>query len=129
MPKPGSFYLISGKVGQHTQMGTQNNMLLHKYQDVPRLWISPGSAEGLGLKDWDQVEITSEVGSQKVLLNVTPAIRDDCVYLTPGFGHVSKGLTTAYGVGASDAVLHVTYVDPISGSQALTQTLVTVKKV
>ncbi len=129
LPKPGSFYLISGKVGQHTQMGTQNNMLLHKYQDVPRLWISPGSAEGLGLKDWDQVEITSEVGSQKVLLNVTPAIRDDCVYLTPGFGHVSKGLTTAYGVGASDAVLHVTYVDPISGSQALTQTLVTVKKV
>ncbi len=128
-PKPGMFYLLSGKVGQHTQMGTQNNQLLHKYQDEPRLWISPRSAESLGLKDWDRVEVSSEVGSQQVYLNVTPAIRDDCVYLTPGYGHLSKGLTTAFSVGASDSALHVTYTDPISGSQALSQTFVAVKKV
>jgi thiosulfate reductase / polysulfide reductase chain A len=128
MPKPGAFYLLTGKVGQHTQMGTQNNRLLHKYQDEPTLWISPQSAAANGLKDGDLVEATSEVGSVKVVLEVTKAIRDDCVYLTPGFGHLSKGLTTAYGVGASDSVLHVTYVDPISGSQALSQTFVTVKK-
>ena len=59
---------------------------------------------------------------------VTPSIRTDCVYMTPGYGHLSKGLRTGYGVGASDSVLHVTYTDPVSGSQALTQTLVTVKK-
>jgi thiosulfate reductase/polysulfide reductase chain A len=59
----------------------------------------------------------------------TEAIRPDCVYLTPGYGHLSKGLTTAFGVGASDSALHVTYTDPISGGQALSQTFVTVKKI
>jgi thiosulfate reductase/polysulfide reductase chain A len=127
-PQPGEFYLLTGKVGQHTQFGTQNNVLLHKYEDVPRLWMAPEAANTLGLKDWDLVEVTSPVGSVKVALQVTPAIRTDCVYLTPGFGHLSKGLRTAYGVGASDSVLHVTFVDPISGGQALSQTFVTVKK-
>jgi thiosulfate reductase/polysulfide reductase chain A len=49
--------------------------------------------------------------------------------MTPGFGHLSKGFTTGYGVGASDSKLHVTYTDPISGGQALSQTFVTVKKI
>ena len=127
-PKSGEFYLLTGKVGQHTQFGTQNNQLLHKYQDVPRLWINPEAAQTLGMKDWDLVEVTSPVGKVKVALQVTPAIRSDCVYLTPGFGHLSKGLRTAYGVGSSDSALHVTYVDPISGGQALSQTFVSVKK-
>ncbi len=109
-------------------MGTQNNQLLHKYQDEPRLWMAPDAAQNLSLKDWDTVEVTSPVGSVKVALQVTPAIRTDCVYLTPGFGHLSMGLRTAYGVGASDSVLHVTYTDPISGGQALSQTFVSVRK-
>jgi thiosulfate reductase / polysulfide reductase chain A len=127
-PKPGTFYLLTGKVGQQTQMGTQNNLLLHKYQDNPLLWMHPDAAQNLGLKNGDLVEVTSEVGKLKVGLQVTKAIRSDCVYLTPGYGHLSKGLRTAYGVGASDSVLHVTYVDPISGGQALSQTFVSVEK-
>ncbi|HEX9090340.1 MAG TPA: molybdopterin dinucleotide binding domain-containing protein, partial [Anaerolineales bacterium] len=101
---------------------------LHKYQDVPRLWMAKEAAQNLGLKDWDMVEVTSPVGSVKVALEVTTAIRSDCVYLTPGFGHLSMALRTAYGVGASDSQLHVTYTDPISGGQALSQTFVSVKK-
>ena len=49
--------------------------------------------------------------------------------MTPGYGHLSKGLRTAYGNGASDSVLHVTYTDPVSGGQALSQTFVRVEKV
>jgi len=127
-PKPGTFYLLTGKVGQHTQFGTQNNQLLHKYQDDPRLWMNAEAAQNLDLRDGDLVLVTSEVGEVKVAIHATTAIRSDCVYLTPGFGHLSKGLRTAYGVGASDSVLHVTYVDPISGGQALSQTFVSVKK-
>jgi thiosulfate reductase/polysulfide reductase chain A len=127
-PKAGEFYLLTGKVGQHTQFGTQNNQLLHKYQDEPRLWMAPEAAQNLGLKDWDMVDVTSPVGSVNVTLEVTSAIRRDCVYLTPGFGHLSMGLRTAYGVGASDSQLHVTYTDPISGGQALSQTFVSVRK-
>jgi thiosulfate reductase/polysulfide reductase chain A len=81
-----------------------------------------------GLQDGEWVEVTSSVGKAHVKLLATQAIRPDCVYLTPGYGHLSKGLHTAFGVGASDSALHVTYTDPISGSQALSQTFVTVKK-
>ena len=81
---------------------------------------------GLITDDW--VEVKSEVGKINVRLLATPAIRSDCVYMTPGYGHLSKGLKTAYGLGASDSALHVTYTDPISGGQALSQTFVTVKK-
>lgn len=127
-PKPGLFYLLTGKVGQHTQFGTQNNQLLHKYQDEPRIWMHPKPAGELGLADWDMVEVASEAGSVTLALKVTEAIRPDCVYMTPGFGHLSRGLRTAYNVGASSSVLHLTYVDPVSGGQALSQTFVSVKK-
>jgi thiosulfate reductase/polysulfide reductase chain A len=128
-PKDDEFYLLTGKVGQHTQFATQNNQLLHKYQDEPGLWMNPEAAQKLGLTNCDLVEVTSEVGKVNIILQVTEAIRPDCVYMTPGFGHLSKGLTTGYGVGASDSRLHVTYTDPISGGQALSQTFVTVKKI
>ncbi len=127
-PQAGEFYLLSGKVAQQTQFGTQNNQLLHKYADEPRMWINADVAAKMNLADGDWVEVTSQVGKVHVRLLATQAIRPDCVFMTPGYGHLSKGLTTAFGVGASDSVLHVTYTDPISGSQALSQTFVTVRK-
>jgi thiosulfate reductase / polysulfide reductase chain A len=128
-PKAGEFYLLTGKVAQYTQMGTQNNQLLHKYADEPRLWMNTQTARKLGIADGDIVSVTSTAGKIQIKLLATQAIRPDCVYLTPGFGHLSKGLTIAYSVGASDSDLHVTYTDPISGGQALSQTFVSVKKI
>ena len=127
-PKPGQFYLLTGKVAQATQFGTQNNQLLHKYSDEPRLWMNADVAASMNLVDGDWLEVTSQVGMVHIRLHATQAIRSDCVYMTPGYGHLSRGLTTAYGVGASDSVLHETYTDPISGGQALSQTFVSVKK-
>lgn len=128
MPKSGEFYLLAGKGARQTQFGTQNNLLLHKYDDEPRLWMNARVAASQGLADNDLVQVTSAVGQVYIKLQATQAIRPDCVYLTPGYGHLSKGLTTAYGLGAADSDLHVTYTDPVSGSQALSQTFVTVKK-
>jgi thiosulfate reductase/polysulfide reductase chain A len=127
-PAEGEFYLLTGKVAQSTQFGTQNNLLLHKYSDEPRLWMNAQTAASLGLVDEDWVEVTSSVGQIHTLLLVTQAIRPDCLYMTPGYGHLSKGLKTAFGIGAADSAVHVTYTDPISGGQALSQTFVTVKK-
>jgi len=127
-PIEGEFYLLTGKVAQHTQFGTQNNQLLHKYADEPRVWLSKTAADQMGIATDDWVEVTSKVGKVHSKVLVTEAIRPDCVYMTPGYDHLSKGLTTAYGIGASDSVLHETYVDPISGGQALSQTFVTVRK-
>jgi thiosulfate reductase/polysulfide reductase chain A len=128
MPAEGQFYLLTGKVAQQTQFGTQNNQLLRKYSDEPRLWMNAKTAAQNSLQDGDWVKVTSKAGSAHIRLLATEAIRPDCVYMTPGFGHLSKGLTTAFGLGASDSVLHETYTDPISGSQALSQTFVTVEK-
>ena len=128
VPAENEFYLLTGKVAQHTQFGTQNNQLLHKYSDEPRLWMNASTAAHLGLRDGEWVNVSSKVGQAHCILLATEAIRPDCVYLTPGYGHVSKGLTTAFGIGASDSALHETYTDPISGSQALTQTFVTVRR-
>ena len=127
-PQADEYYLLTGKVGQHSQFGTQNNQLLHKYQDEPCLWMNPDSAAKAGLNDGDTVEVRSKVGAVQIPLLVTQAIRPDCVYMAPGYGHLSQGLTAAYGLGACDSDLHVTYTDPISGGQALTQTFVSVKK-
>lgn len=127
-PTPDRFYLLTGKVAQHTQMGTQNNALLHKYEDQPRLWLHTSAAEARGIKMNDLVRVQSEVGEIVATVLVTEAIRPDCVYMTPGYGHLSKGLRNACNHGASDSEIHVTYTDPISGGQALTQTFVTVEK-
>jgi thiosulfate reductase/polysulfide reductase chain A len=127
-PKPDEFYLLTGKVGQHTQMGTQNNPLLHKYEDKPRLWLHTSAAKERSVQTDDVVRVTSEVGEVLVAVLVTETIRPDCVYLTPGYGHLSKGLRVAYKHGVSDSELHVTYTDPISGGQALSQTFVKVQK-
>ncbi|MEI7846334.1 MAG: molybdopterin-dependent oxidoreductase, partial [Chloroflexota bacterium] len=105
-PAEDQFFLLTGKVAQYTQFGTQNNQLLHKYSDEPRLWMNAKVATKRGLTDGDWVNVTSEVGNINILLHATEAIRPDCVYMTPGFGHLSKGLTTAFGIGASDSVLH-----------------------
>ncbi len=127
-PAESQFYLLTGKVAQSTQFGTQNNLLLHKYSDEPRLWINAKTAASLDLVDGDWVEVTSTVGQIHTRLLVTQAIRPDCLYMTPGYGHLSKGLKTAFGVGAADSAVHVTFTDPISGGQALSQTFVTIKK-
>jgi thiosulfate reductase/polysulfide reductase chain A len=128
-PKADQFYLLTGKVAQSTQFGSQNNQLLYKYSDEPRLWMNTTIAKKLGLDDNDLVQVTSDAGTIQVKLEATQAIRADCVYMTPGYGHLSKGLKTAFGWGSSDSDLHITFTDPISGGQALSQTFVTVKKI
>jgi thiosulfate reductase/polysulfide reductase chain A len=128
VPAPDEFYLLTGKVGQHTQTATQNNLFLHEVEDAPRLWLNPQAAQARGVADGDRVRVTSEVGEVVVEALVTEGIREDCAFLAAGYGHRSKALRTAYGRGASDSDLHVTYTDPISGGQALTQTFVRIEK-
>ena len=127
-PGPNEFYLLTGKVGQHTQMGTQNNPYLHQVFNNTGLWINPEAAKDRGIHNGDMVRVSSSVGSVEIDAYVTEALRPDCVYLTPGFGHMSKGLRKAYNQGVSDSDLHVSFTDPISGGQALSQTFVTIEK-
>lgn len=126
--EPGTFFLLTGKVAQHTQFATHNNRLLHERVPTNPMWINPIPAAELGIHEGDAIWVESDGGRVKTTAHVTEQIRADCVYMTPGFGHVSKGLVTAYGKGASDSDLHLTFTDPVSGSQALSQTRVRVEK-
>jgi thiosulfate reductase / polysulfide reductase chain A len=127
-PSAGQFYLLTGKGARQTQFGTQNNRWLHKYDDEPALWMNSKAASKAGLRDQQMVKVTSDTGTIHIKLHVTEAIRPDCVYMQPGFGHISKGLTTGYGLGSCDSDVHVTYTDPVSGGQALSQTFVKVER-
>jgi len=128
-PPAGRFYLLTGKVGQHTQFATQNNAYLTEVDyHTQDLWLHPSAAAERGIADGDLVRVTSDVGQVEVRVWLTEGIRPDCVYLAPGFGHRSRGLKIAYDRGVSSSDLHVTYTDPISGGQALTQTFVTVER-
>jgi len=122
------FYLLSGKVALHTQFATHNNKLLFERRPNNPLWINTKAAADRNIKDGDEVIVESDGGKVKTVARVTEGIRPDAVFMITGFGHVSKGLTTAYGKGVSDSDLHLTFTDPISGSQALSQTCVRVKK-
>jgi thiosulfate reductase / polysulfide reductase chain A len=128
-PSEGRFYLLTGKVAQHTQFATQNNAYLNEVDYHTReLWLHPSAAAKRGIKDGDSVKVTSEVGEITVKVWVTEGIRPDCVFLAPGYGHQSRGLKIANNKGASSSDVHVTYTDPVSGGQALTQTFVTVER-
>ncbi len=125
---PGAFFLLSGKVAQHTQCATHNNKLLHERMPSNPLWLNTVPAAERGIRDGDEVWVESPAGKVKTVAYVTEKIRPDCVFMTFGFGHVSKALVTSYGQGISDSSLHLSFTDPVSGSQALSQTFVTVTK-
>jgi thiosulfate reductase/polysulfide reductase chain A len=124
----GQFYLLTGKVAQHTQFATQNNKLLHERVPDNPLWINTQSAAARSINEGDEIWVESAAGKVKTTAHVTELIRPDCVFMTPGFGHVSKALQTAYASGTSDSDLHLAFTDRVSGSQALSQTTVLVTK-
>ncbi len=127
-PPANRFYLLTGKVAQHTQFATQNNRLLMGLFPANSLWIHPQAATARGIRTGDLVFVESEAGRVRIEALVTEGIRPDCVYMAPGFGHLSRALHTAYARGASDSDLHLTRTDPVSGGQALSQTFVAVRK-
>ncbi|BAS27198.1 transcriptional initiation protein Tat [Limnochorda pilosa] len=127
-PPQGHSYLLTGKVAQHSQMGTQNNRWLTEIADDNPLWLHPSAARRLGVKTGDLVKVESGAGRVLVRCQVTEGIRPDCVYLTPGFGHISAALRNAFRRGVSDSALHVSITDPVTGSQALSETFVSVSR-
>lgn len=127
-PNPEQYYLITGKTAQHTQMFTQNNRWLLEVYPENKATMHTSVAQKIGVQTDDDVVLESEVGKVQIKANVTEGIRHDCIFMVGGFGHISKGLKAAHGLGASDSALHKTITDPISGGSALSETFVTLRK-
>ena len=105
------YCLMTGKTALHTNGHTQNVKILNDMMSESPVWISPASAKAEGLKTGDIVKLKNKFGEQKAKIFVTQGIRDDCLFLYHGFGHVSPGLKRTNGIGTNQSVL----LDPAAG--------------
>ncbi len=128
---PHSFRLIHGKQAWHTHAMTANTpylMEISRRYDMIRLWINRSRGEAMGLRDGDQVSVTSLVGEGKIRVKLTEGLHPSCVWLPSGYGIYSKHLTTAYDQGLSYNDFLPTLFDPTVGHAMSSEVIVTVKK-
>ncbi len=118
---PGYLRLLYGRAPVHSFSRTQSNRVLMDMMNENEVWINTNIAARFGLKSGDYVRLKNQDGvvSNRIKVKATERIRPDCAYMVHGFGHNAKGLTFAYGKGASDAQLLTRYItDPLMGGTA-----------
>ena len=110
-PVPDGFYRLNyGRMPAHTFGKTVNNPMLFQLSPENQVWVNPLVAKEWSLKNGDYVRLggTNGVVSNKVRVRITERIGPDSVFMAHGFGHKSKRLRLAAGVGlywaASNAV-------------------------
>ena len=107
-PVPAGFYRLNyGRMPAHTFGKPLNNPLLFQLSPENQVWVNPLVANEWSLKNGDYVRLggTNGVVSNKVRIRVTERIGPDSVFMAHGFGHKSKRLRLAAGVGADDSEL------------------------
>lgn len=126
-PEEGKFRFVQGKVAVHTNAGTANVPILNELMPSNTLWMNPTSSTKLGLKDGDDIVISSGKYEQKGKLKVTEGIRPDTVFCYHGFGRISPELKRAYGKGINDNYLIPNELGEV-GNTVTSMTFVTVRK-
>jgi len=131
-PVPQGFYRLNyGRMPAHTFGKTVNNPLLFQLSPENQVWVNPLVANEWSLKNGDYVRLggTNGVVSNKVRVRVTERIGPDSVFMAHGFGHKSKRLRLAAGVGADDSELMGNIkIDPIMGGTGMRANFVTFVK-
>jgi thiosulfate reductase/polysulfide reductase chain A len=123
------FRIVVGRNAYITQSASTNNTLLWQLEQENFLWIHPDSAQPLGIRQGDPVEVKSPAGRGRLKARVTEKTRPDTVYMDTGYGVISKGLSKIFGKGACIAEILEDYADEISGNMAMHETIVSVRKV
>lgn len=130
-PQEGEFRFVQGKVAVHTNDGTHNVPVLNELMPTNSLWINTQSAQKLGIKDGDEIVITSVVKEGKYeakgKAKVTEAIRPDTVFSYHGFGRISPELKRAYGKGINGNAL-IPHEIGIVGNAVTSTTFLKIKK-
>ena len=131
-PVPDGFYRLNyGRMPAHTFGKTVNNPMLFQLSPENQVWVNPLVASEWSLKNGDYVRLggTNGVVSNKVRVRVTERIGPDSVFMAHGFGHKSKRLRLAAGVGADDTELMGNIkIDPIMGGTGMRANFVTFVK-
>jgi thiosulfate reductase / polysulfide reductase chain A len=128
-PPAGSFRLTVGRCAVHTHVSTENNLFLNELVPENVLWINTLAAQSLAIKGGDLVEVSSNRGRQPIRALVTDHIHPEAVFMLHGFGRKVPLQDRCFNRGASDAVLQENISDPIGGSPAFDQTIVTVRPI
>jgi thiosulfate reductase / polysulfide reductase chain A len=118
----GGLRLLYGRSPLHTFGRTQNNPILADLEPGNCLWVSPATARELGLEPDAPVMVANDRGDKTgpLPLKVTERMPDGAAYMVHGFGHTSRGLSRARGMGGSDSEVIASYaVDPIGGTTGM----------
>lgn len=122
------FVLVAGRNACLTQTQSQNNTYLHEFVPGNTLWMHPGAAEKIGIRNGDTVVVSSSSGAQELKAELTRGIRPDTVYMHSGFGGISNGQRLVHNNGASISALFESAYDSICGNAAMHTTHVSVKR-
>jgi thiosulfate reductase/polysulfide reductase chain A len=125
--KDGTFRLVVGRTAFFTHSNT-NNPLLLEFKDENALWMHPGPAGKLGLRDGEPVTVSSNAGTVSLPLRLFAGMEEETVYMATGFGALSPGQPLVHNKGASIAEVLEDHADFISGNMAMHETLVTVSR-
>ncbi|MFD1212199.1 molybdopterin oxidoreductase family protein [Arthrobacter sp. GCM10027362] len=104
--RPGELTLVTGRVLEHYQSGSQTRRVaeLSAAQPEPRLQLHPATALPLGIADGDMAEISNGRGTVRARAELTTEVRPDTAFLPFHFpGRQSANLLTQAAT------------DPISG--------------
>ncbi|MBM4352979.1 MAG: twin-arginine translocation signal domain-containing protein [Deltaproteobacteria bacterium] len=131
-PPPGMFRMLFGRAPSHSFGRTINNRLLCEVFAENEVWVNDRICAEQGLTDGDRIMLVNQddARSGPVRVKATRRIRPDCVYLVHGWGTKEKGLTHAYGKGASDSDLVTRFkTDPIMGGTGMNVNFVRLERV
>lgn len=125
----GKFRFVTGRHAQFTQSGTSNNRMLLNLVPENFAWINKRTAEKMGIKFGDKIEVASKVGKTTIKAYPTEKIGPDTLFFIHGFGNYSEALTRAYHNGGNDAAIIEDSIEPMHGASCLHDTIVEIRKV
>jgi len=124
----GYLRLLYGRCPAHSLTRTAGFTWLNHEVPENELWLAPSVAEPLGIVDGEEVRLENRDGFrslQRLKVKVTPGIREDCCYMSHGFGNRSPFIQDAYLRGVSDSgLMSRGRVDPVSGTRGMRDSFV-----
>jgi thiosulfate reductase/polysulfide reductase chain A len=99
------YYMLVTRHPAQRMTESQNNELVMQVASDPRATIPTSLAQQVGVKTGDSIVIESEVNKITMTAFVAEGLRPDCVSIWHGFGHWSKEMPRAVGVGGNDGDL------------------------
>ncbi|MDR3137039.1 MAG: molybdopterin-dependent oxidoreductase [Coriobacteriales bacterium] len=132
MPTGDRLRLIGGEQALCASTVTIDNPDLMEVIKKYRLtypWIHATVAQRLGIKDGDEIELTSDIHSGRTRVHVTQAINPTALYLPSYYGCSVKELKEAYNVGLRQMDFVPLHLEMGYGAAMTQEVLVTIKKV